>query len=192
VNTTYYWEGITGTLAFSAYMILTIVYLGFFVILLRQLYIAIKEKFKLRQRLILIGVLTVVLILTFYKTIGQISFSKYEGNNLLEAERENAANCITTIKFKDDFTFREKNVCSGISEVKGKYRISNDTIYFENVKRGKQEDEIYKFAVIEKLEYYTESKYVLVLHKNMEDTIGFQYFITKNELKINAVKKPKH
>jgi hypothetical protein len=190
VNTTYYWEGKLGVLAFPAFLILAIVYLGLFVILLRQLYLVIKETFKHKHRLILIGVLTVVLILTFYKPFGLINFDKLEGNDLLLAEREGVANCITTIKLKDDFTFREKNVCFGVSEVKGKYRISNDTIYFDNIKRGKEEDELYKFGVIEKLEYYTENPYALVLYKNLQDTIGFKYFITKNELKIQALKKP--
>ena len=91
---------------------------------------------------------------------------------------------------KDDFTFREKNVCFGITEIKGTYRISNDTIYFDDVIRGKQEDIKYEFGVIEELEQFTENPFALKLFKDKKDTIGFNYFIGKNELKIKPLIKP--
>lgn len=109
---------------------------------------------------------------------------------MLVAQREGSANCTTTFKLKDDFTFREKNICFGITEVKGIYRISNDTIYFDNVKRGKQEDVKYEFGVIEEPQLYTEHPFALRLFKDKKDRIGFFYWIANNKLKIKPIIKP--
>lgn len=190
INTTYYWEGKLGLLAFPVFLFLAAVYLGLIIALIRQLFISIKEKLNNKSRLVIIGLLTLVLALTFYKPFGIINFDKLEGENLLTAQREGAGNCMTTFKLKEDFTFKERNVCFGITEVIGKYRISNDTIYFEKVKRGKQEVIKYEFGVIEELEHYTENKYALKLFKDRTDTLGFMYFIGKNDLNIKPKIKP--
>lgn len=189
VNTAYYWEGKLGLFAFPAFLILFAIYLALGVALVIQLYLAIKEKLVNKRRYILIGFLTFVLILTYFKPFGIIDFDELEGENVLVAQREGAANCMTTFKLKNDFTFKELNVCFGVSEVNGTYKISNDTIYFESVKRGKQEDIRYEFAIIEELEHYTENPFALKLFKDKNDTIGFNYFIMKNNLKINPKKK---
>jgi len=94
------------------------------------------------------GLLTIVLVLAFFKPFGFIDFDKLEGGDLLIAEREGAANCMTTLKLKDNFTFRETNVCFGVTEIKGNYHLQNDTIYFDNVNIGRHEKGFYKFAVI--------------------------------------------
>lgn len=190
VSTTYYWEGKLGILAFPAFLVLVVLYLGITIALFRQIYFLINEKFADKQRLFMVGLLTIILLLTFYKPFGLIDFDKLEGEDVLIARREGSANCMTTFKLKDDFTFRERNVCFGVTEVIGTYRVSNDTIYFERVKRGKQEDIMYEFAVIEELELYTENPIALKLCKNKNDTIGFYYFIGKNELNIKPKKKP--
>ena len=190
ISTTYYWEGKLGLLAFPAFIFLVVLYFGLVIALIRQTYLAVKEKSSNKSRLITIGLLTLVLTITFIKPFGIIDFDKLEGENLLTAQREGAANCTTTFKLKDNFTFKERNVCFGVSEVKGTYRISNDTIYFETVKRGKQEDIKYEFGVIEELEHYTENKYALKLFINKNDTIGFRYFIGRNDLDIEPTIKP--
>lgn len=190
VNTTFYWEGKLGLLAFPVFIFLAVSYFGLLIVLIRQLLISFKEKFKNKSRFLPIGLLAVVLVLTFYKPFGFINFDKFEGENLLIAQREGAANCMTTFKLKDNNTFKERNVCFGVSEVIGTYQISNDTIHLENVKHGKQEDIKYEFGVIEELEYYTENKYALKLFKNKKDTIGFNYFISKNDLSIKPTIKP--
>jgi len=190
VNTTYYWEGKLGFLAMPMTLILVLVYFGLVIAFIRQIYFGIREKLKDKSRLLIILLLTLVLTLTFFKPFGLINFEELEGENVLVAQREGAANSMTTYKFKNDFTFKERNVCFGVSEVNGTYKISNDTIYFESIKRGKQEDIEYKFAIIEELEHYTENPYALKLYKDKNDTVGFNYFISKNKLKINPKKKP--
>jgi len=102
---------------------------------------------------------------------------------LLIAQREGAANCMTTLKLKEDNTFIERNVCFGVTETKGKYRLSGDTIYFENVSLGRHVKKFYQFAVI--VDKEQEGKYSgdLVRYENYSDTTGIPLWISKNELK---------
>ena len=148
--------------------------------LLRQLFLAIKEKFVDRQRLLIIAVLTPVLAFAFFKPAGLIDFEKFESNNILIAQREGAANCMTTFKLKENNKFTEKNVCFGMTETKGDYKFINDTIYFENVELGRHEDEYYKFAVIRPSKFYKDNNHFdLVRYKDLNDTTGHELWITK-------------
>ncbi len=191
INTTYYWEGKFGLFAFPAFILLAVVYAGLAIALVRQIYFLIKEKFSDKQRLFKVGLLTIVLALTFYKPFGLIDFDKLEGGDLLIAEREGAANCMTTLKLKDDFTFRERNVCFGVTEIKGNYHLENDTIYFDNVNIGRHEDEFYKFAIVKPSKFNKDGKHFdLTRYKSLTDTVGHELWITKNELNKLKDKKP--
>lgn len=191
VNTTYYWEGKLGLFAFPAFLILAVIYLGLGVVLIKQIYFLVKEKFTDKTRLINIGLLAIVLTLTFLRPFGLIDFDKLEGNNVLVAEREGAANCMTTLKLKDDFTFSERSVCFGMTETKGKYHLQNDTIYFDNVSVGRYENEFYKFAVIEPSKFNKDGKHFeLTRYKSLTDTVGHELWITKNDLNKLKNKKP--
>ncbi|MDI3319267.1 hypothetical protein [Pinibacter soli] len=191
VNTTYYWKGKLGLFAFPAFAILVLVYFGLAIALLRQIYFAIKERLADKKSFFIIGLITIVLALTFFKPFGLINFDRLEGDNVLLAEREGAANCMTTFKLKDDFTFKEQNVCFGVTEVSGKYHLQNDTIYFDNVELGRHENEFYKFAVI-KPSKFDNSKILgdLIRYKDLTDTVGHELWITKNELNKLQDKKP--
>ena len=191
VNTTYYWEGKLGFFAFPAFLILVIIFFGLGVALIRQIYFLVKEKFTDKKRLINIGLLTLVLTLTFLKPFGLIDFDKLECNNVLIAEREGSANCMTTLKLKDNFTFSERSVCFGVTETKGNYHLQNDTIFFETVSVGRHENEFYKFAVV-KPSKFENSKIIgdLIRYKNLTDTTGHELWITKNELNKLKNKKP--
>lgn len=191
VNTAYYWEGKLGFFAIPALFILAIIYLALGVALIRQIFFWIKEQFKDKTRLINIGILMAVLTLTFLKPLGLIDFDKLEGENVLVAEREGAADCRTIIKFKDNFTFKEQNICFGITETKGNYHLQNDTIYFDNVSIGRDENEFYKFAVIEPSKFNKDGKHFdLTRYKNLKDTTGHELWITKNALNKLKGKKP--
>jgi hypothetical protein len=183
VNTTYYWEGKLGLLAFPTFIFLFITYFVLVIALIRQIYLTIKEKLYNKIRLITVGILSLMLILTFFKPYGLIDFEKYEGENLLVAGSEGAANCTTTLKLKDDFTFKERTVCFGITEIKGKFYLQNDTIYFNNVELGKNVNEFYKFAVITPSKFNTDGNhYDLIRYNNITDTVGNKLLITKNVL----------
>jgi len=183
VNTTYYWEGKLGLFAFPTFLILAVVYIGLVIALVRQVYLATKEKLRHKSRLFVVGLLTTVLALTFYRPFGLVDFDRLEGGDLLVAEREGAANCMTTLKLKVDFTFKERNVCFGVSETKGNFHLQNDTIYFDNVSLGRHEDEFYKFAVVKPSKYNKDGKHFdLTRYKSLTDTVGYELWITKNEL----------
>ncbi|WP_407521678.1 hypothetical protein PDL71_12885 [Lacibacter sp. MH-610] len=191
VNTTYYWEGKLGLFAIPAFILLVAVYLGLAIALLRQIYFAVKEQFKQSHRFILIGLLTTVLLLTYFKPLGIVDFDKFEVTDILVAEREGAANCLTTLKLKDDYTFRERIGCFGISEIKGTYRVANDTIYFDNIELGRQEESFYKFAVIKSTKFDNSKIFGdLIRYKDLTDTVGHFLWITKNDLNKLKDKKP--
>jgi len=183
INTTYFWEGRLGVFAMPALLILVLVFIGLVVILLRQLFYAVKEKFTRKHRLIIIGILTIVLASTVFFPNGLINFDKLSGGNLLVAQQEGAANCMTTFKLKENNKFIQSNVCFGVSEIKGNYKIVNDTIYFENVELGRQENGFYKFAVIRPSKLNKANKYFdLVRYKDLNDTTGHKLLIIKNDL----------
>lgn len=191
VNTTYYWEGKLGLFAIPVFLLLVVIYFGLAISLLRQIYFAFKEKLLDKSRLFYIGLLTLVLALTFFRPFGLVNFDKLEGGDILVAEREGAVNCMTTLKLKNDFTFRERNICFGVTEIKGKYRLQNDTIYFDNVELGRHENEFYMFAVVKPSKFNKDGKhYDLMRYMNLTDTIGHKLWITKNELHKLKDKKP--
>jgi len=191
VNTSYYWEGKLGLFAFPSFILLILIYIGLGISLFRQLYLIIKEKFDNKLRLITIGLLVFVLIITFLRPNGLINFDKLEGGDILVAEREGAANCMTTLKLKDDYTFKERNVCFGVTETKGDYYIKNDTIYFDNINIGRHIDEYYSFGVVKPSKFSKDGKHFdFVRYKSLTDTLGHELWITKNEMNKLKDKKP--
>ncbi len=183
INTNYYWEGKLGFFAFPVFFLLMIVYLVLGFLLLRQLFFAFREKFTNKQRLVIIGILVVVLTATYLKPYGLINFDKLQGKDLLFAEREGAANCMTTLKLKENNIFTERSVCFSVKEVKGIYELKGDTVYFKDIGFVRHESEYYKFAVIQQSDS-EKTKYpgVIILYRDYNDTTGFCLRITKNEL----------
>ncbi len=180
VNTVCFWEGQLGLLAFPTFFVLFAIYLGLGIALARQMYFLVKEKLSNKKRLINTGLLAFVLILTFLKPKGLIDFEKFEREDLLIAKREGVANCTTTLKLKNNFTFIERRICFGVTEVKGSYHVQNDTIYFDNVNIGRSTEDFYKFATVKKVKFEDESEqYYLMLHKGLTDTLGYELVITK-------------
>ena len=190
VNTTYYWEGKLGLFAMPAFLILVIAYVILLIVLFNQIFLAFKEKFRDRSRVLNLGLLTIVLALTFYKPDGLINFDNLDGKNLLIAQREGAANCMTTFKLKENNRFTERSVCFGMTEIKGNYKLINDTIFFEKVEIGRHENEFYKFAIIKPSRFNNDKKaFDLVRYKNFNDTTGNELLITINELYNKTEKK---
>lgn len=183
INTRYYWEGKLGHFAFPVFLILLVIYFILTITLVRQIYFAVKEKMADKPRLLLISILTFILVLTFIKPLGIINFNQFEDNAILISENEGAANCSIRLKLNDDFTFKERNVCFGITEISGKYHIKNDTIYFVDVELGIHENEFYKFAIIKASKFNKDRKHFeLIRYKSFTDTVGHKLLITKNEL----------
>jgi len=178
VNTVYFWEGKLGLFAIPAFLILVLIYFGLAIAFVRQLYFSVKEKFIDRYRLIMLGLMAAILCLTFIYPFGIIDFDKLSGDDLLVAQREGAANCMTTFQLKDNHTFRERSVCFGVTEIKGNYKILHDTIYFENVER-----DFYKFAVVRPSKSNEDNKHFdLVRFRDFKDTTGQILWVVKNDL----------
>ena len=183
INTSYFWEGELGLLAMPALLILVLVYIGLAIVFLMQLVFAIRERFADKHRILTLGILTLVLCLTFLFPNGLINFDKLSGSDLLVAQQEGTANCMTTFKMKDNNTFTEKSICFGVTEIKGNFKIVHDTIYFENVDLDRHHDSFYKFAVVRPSMINQNQKHFdLVRFKHFKDTTGYALAIIKNEL----------
>ena len=127
--------------------------------------------------------MTVVLALSFSYPGGLINFDNFESDSIIIAQREGAANCMTTLKLRQDSSFTERNVCFGVSETTGTYKIKGDTVFFENVSQGRNKSNFYKFAVIKNQEINTKKHLgELVRYKDCSDTTGLALQVIKNNL----------
>lgn len=181
INTQYYWEGLTGFLAFFIFLFLFLTYLYLSVILIRFIYFAIREKLKDKERNYSIVILGTILALIFFFPRGLVDFNKFEGKDILIAEGEGAASCKTTFKLKENNKFTERTVCFGVTETKGKYIQKGDTIFFNSISFPHQISDYYEFAVIEKSKYWDDEE-ELVRYKDRNDTVGRSIHITMNKL----------
>lgn len=189
VNTIYFWETRIGALAFPAFLFLVFIYLILILVLVRQLILLFTEKPASKLRIFQVVLLIIVLLLTGYKPSGLIDFEKIDTADLLVARKKGTANCNTTLRLKPDSGFTIRDICFGVTETRGNYHIVNDTIYFTYGQNIKWKDLKYRFAVIAEAEHYTAYPLVLKLYKDNQDTTGYYYFITKNNLGIK-IKEP--
>uniref|UniRef100_UPI00404AC57E hypothetical protein n=1 Tax=Flavobacterium sp. TaxID=239 RepID=UPI00404AC57E len=183
VNTIPLWEAKMGMFAMLAFAMMVIYFIALLVFLIGQLFILFHEKFKNRKRLLLIFFMIFVLSTSFLFPYGFINLRQFEQEPLLIAQREGAANCMTTLILKANNKFLERNVCFGISETVGDHRISKDTIFFETVSLGRHENDFFEFAIINNKNDKNNSFGDLVRFKNKADSVGVALWITKNELK---------
>ena len=139
-----------------------------------------KENFSNRNRNWTIGIMAIGLGLVILKPSGMINFDKLEGEDVFIAQREGAANCTTTLKLKQNHQFKERNVCFGVSEVRGNYEIKNDTIFFSDLNVPSGDEAYYKFGILKTSKYRNEK--ALFRYRNHSDTIGHELWITKNEI----------
>ena len=180
VNLNHFWEGRLGILAFPVFIFLALAFLVLAIIGIIQIGKAINEKFVNKIRNWTIGIMIIGLGLIFIKPSGIINFDKLEGENLFIAQREGAANCMTTFKLKPNNKFKERSVCFGVSEVRGNYEIRNDTIFFSSVSVPRGGEEYYEYAIIQKSKY--NDKEALFRFRSTADTTGNELWITKNEI----------
>jgi len=184
INTTYFWEGKLGMVAMLTSLLLIISFLVLTFLLFRQIYISIKEKFIDKQRLIVIAILTLTLVIPVFFPAGLINFEKFESESILIAQREGAANYLTTLKLKKNKKFNERTVCFGITEITGTYKLIGDTIFFDYDSPSRQQNKYYKFAIIKNVDSNNKKyKGDLVRFEDNSDTTGIALWIIKNELK---------
>lgn len=177
VNTAYFWGKELGLVAVVVFLILLVVYIGLIIAFIWQVYCLLGEEETAISRLMSVGVLGIVLLITLLNPRGLIDFEKLEGGNVLVAQAEGVANCTITLNLRDNFTFKETSVCFGVSEKSGHYYLQNDTIYFRYPVI--HQATAYRFALIKPL---TPNVYVLVRFKDGVDEKGQELHIIQNDL----------
>jgi hypothetical protein len=183
VSTSYYWEGKFGFFTLPIFLFLAIAYFVFAVLLLFQLVSAIQTRFVDRSKSIAILMQVMVLIAIFWKPNGLIDFDRLEGENLLIALEGGSANCTFSLKLKDNHTFIQREICFGIYDIDGEYKLRNDTIFFTKMDFNFHCKDYYDFAIVKPhSRRQGGSSTSLVLYANKEDTAGFWLPIQKNEL----------
>lgn len=181
VNTSYFWEMYLppgGNVVL--FMFLFFFSIFWVIVLLFQLVDGIREKFKDRRRIWVIGIMSLALGLIAFRPGGLINFEQFEEEALFFASREGVANCKTAFKLLPENQFKEREVCFGVSVIRGQYEYRNDTLFFQKIAAPKTVKDFYEFAVIQEAEY-SDNK-VLRFYKNHQDTIGYELWISKNEL----------
>lgn len=126
---------------------LAAIYLIFVVILLYQLFLIVRSRFKERDRIISSFVLATSLSIVALFPQGLIDKDWFRADDVLIAWQEGGGNCHTYLALKDDHTFVATTYCFGVSELTGTYTIKEDTVLF-----GEDSDREYAggYAVLSK------------------------------------------
>ncbi|MFA6249449.1 MAG: hypothetical protein WC615_21100 [Mucilaginibacter sp.] len=177
INTSYFWEGMLGIFAILFYLILIIVFAVLVFSVLKQLYFAIKENFKNKQRLYKICFVLLVLTAVLMRPFGIRDYAVFESENILVADREGAANCMTTLMLKESGRFKMRSVCFGIDEDMGTYAIQNDTIKL-NYSSSRGATDMFKYAVLDSTKKY------LRFYNTTPDTTPYWLYIRLNNTKL--------
>jgi hypothetical protein len=177
-HTLSFWEGLHPLLLLAGMMLL---FITWFILAVLLGYFVIAKKPDSPTQIATLIIAAVVVGLAYYRPFGIINLRQFESKDLLIAEREGAANCTTTFRLKKDKTFRERNVCFGVTKQNGHYSIHNDTIIFSGIDK-----DVYKFAVIKPPDSLSESKAGdFFLYRASEDTTPLRLWIIRNELTLN-------
>jgi hypothetical protein len=153
-----------------------------FFCLLVQLYRPIRERFKNRKRITTIVCLTIVLGISFLYPDGLIDFERLQGKDLIVAQREGAANCTITFRFKKTNQFSETDICFGVERGRGTYLMKDDTVYL-NYNRSTGSKGKYSFAVI-KLHSteFSQAMGEVKFFKEKNDSLPLILILTKYDL----------
>lgn len=185
IQTVYFWEGKTGLFAFPIIVGLCIFYLILFFLLIQQLVLLTKKKFKEKHRIYISSTLAIVLISTAFFPSGIIDFEKFEGKDVLVAGWTGSAGCTTILKFKENGKLYKRVTCFGIKTMNSRYYIKNDTIFFVNNIDSKLEDQ-YQFAIIGKSRLSWNNRDGLFSYKTKNDSLPNELIIVYDKL---ALKK---
>lgn len=128
-----------------------------------ELYHSIREKFTKTQRTISLIITTIVIALTIYAPFGFVKYNWFMAEDILVANREGAANCMTNLYLKKDGTFLESSFCFGAEHRTGVFLKKNDTIWFAS------KHNFYEFGTIDTKQQDNGHGY-LYLYKSKQDT----------------------
>lgn len=184
VNTNYFWEGQLGLWGIPVTFALIIYALILAGLLIPQLVAACKEKFANKARLLNVLFQVCVLASVYVAPTGLVDFDRLSGKDVLVADREGVASCHTTLKLKDNGTFIQRQVCFGVTEVKGRYAINGDTVFFKDIAHNRLVDSFYSYGILKSSPAHDKNKVSFDLYEyyNSIDTVGYPLFVSENNL----------
>lgn len=147
-NSQYLWEYLPGLFDIGIILLLLITIVTLVLIGIFQAYKCVTEKQKIKIRLINVGLIALISILTYHKPLGLIDFKIFEGKNILYAMHEGVANCTTSISLIEGNRFKKTSICFGVDHVWGNYELANDTIKFHYDKTS-EDDKQNDFAIMQ-------------------------------------------
>ncbi|MBW1294992.1 hypothetical protein [Aquimarina litoralis] len=180
VNTRYFWDAKLEAFALPVFIALILVFFVLCALVVIQILFLFAENFRNIKRLFTVVFVTFILILIFLRPRGVIDFYKFEAKDVLFAQREGVANCMTTLQLKENNTFKERSVCFGVSEVTGSYRVKNDTIFFHDINLNRSENSYYEYAVIKPSIYEVDRN--AIMRYEEKDSIGSELWVVFNKL----------
>jgi hypothetical protein len=176
INTQYFWEEMLGFFAMPLTLVFAITFLVLVFQVLRQIYLSARERFRDKQRIYKITLVIILLTLVVLRPFGLIDYRVFESENVLVAEREGVANCMTTLMLKESGRFRMRSVCFGVDEETGTYTFNKDTLKL-NYASFRGGDNGFKYGILD-----TADK-SLKLYRTALDTLPIPLYVSKNEIK---------
>lgn len=170
LSTSQLWEGKLGGWAILSTLSLFSAFIALFIRFSFHLYKLAREKGKNRYRLIIVSIMGLVLILAAYEPRGLINYNLLYGKPIFYAYSEGAANCTSNLYLYKNGKFHYQEVCFGLKSTTGRYRISNDSIFFESAA-----DNFFKYGVYDpkpcRFNISDSENGSIKLYKNEIDTI---------------------
>lgn len=152
-------------------------------VMMQQVYLLVKERFRDWQRIVGACLLLFVIIITYLKPTGLIDFHRVSSREIFVARSSGASNCVTLLKLMSDKRFVEQNKCFGNTEIRGKYEQIGDTLFFMEVDMGMFENDYYQYAVIKRGVKKGPGGTILIRYQNDLDKEGQSLEILKNGLR---------
>lgn len=187
VNTWMFWDGNLGTWSMLLFMSLVLLFLVLTGAVMWQLFSAALGYHVAKKQWFAVGFAVLVLLLTYLFPAGLLRYmipGSDNGDTKLIASAEGAANCMTTFKLFENNRFMERNVCFSTNETWGNYHQKGDTLFFNNVKLGREVEQYYQFAVIKMdADMGNIKSNVLYRYNDANDTAPRMLYIRQNKLK---------
>lgn len=182
VNLLPFVDGNLGGYIFIAHLGYLLVFITLLVGGVWQFYLSVKESFINRKRLFILFFIVGILGLVWWRPDGLINRDFFMAKSVLEAGRwSEGGNCSTNLVLREDLSFVERGFCFGTEEIKGRYYLKNDTIYFRDA-YGRGAEEYYAYAIFESTPW-DSSKIWLVRYRRNTQEDSSPLFIAMSQLK---------
>ena len=130
INTQFLWEGKLGILCFPVFILLFLCVVVLSVLFVIRGYKLVRGKARSRRDVVeFVAILGILCIIAVWPR-GIVQWTDIESPAIVKAFHRGVAGSGSALYLKEDGTFRDRQVCFGVYDETGTYRISNDTIYF--------------------------------------------------------------